>query len=118
MDENIKLLLEEWNELKTILEQLFKKRDSKNTLEAMKKGIDLYCKFLFWTNDQPEQQIEPNVPLLLDYKPVNIEERLAFIYSRPNAYPSFRQLAELMVEQEKLYVKKNIIKKASKHNNC
>ena len=53
---------------------------------------------------------------LLEMKPVNLEERLGFIISRPTLFHSYRQLTELMVEQEKLYAKKNIVKKRLSQN--
>lgn len=111
----IPLLLEEWNGLKEELQALYTQRDQKHIPGMMKKGIDLYVQFLFWSNDQEALPDNPGAFAVLEYKPVNIEERLAFIQARPALYHSFRQLSELMTEQEKLYVKKKIMKKASSH---
>jgi hypothetical protein len=107
---------EEWEKVKEQLEELFRKRDTKNAELAMTKGIELFLQFLFETNDCAPSQIEPNSLLPLEFKPINVVERLAFIQARPRLFPSFRQLCELMVEQEKLFVKKQIMKKASKPN--
>lgn len=112
--EAISALVTEWKKVKEQLEILYQNRDPKNTEEGMKKGISLLIQYLYWTNDQP---LEPNMPVTLhqlEVKPVNLEERIGFIISRPNLFHSYRQLSELMTEQEKLYAKKNILKKASK----
>jgi hypothetical protein len=82
----------------------------------MKKGIGLFLQFLFWSNDKQIAVLANTSLSLLEVKPVNIDERLGFIISRPNLFHSYRQLSELMVEQEKLYAKKNIVKKAFKPN--
>jgi hypothetical protein len=112
--EAIKQLLIEWGAVKNQLEILYKNRDQKNTLEGMEKGISLFIQFLYWSNDR---QIigKESIPVEdLEIKPVNVEERLKFIISRPNLFHSYRQLGELMIEQQKLYAKKIVLKKASK----
>lgn len=107
-------ILEEWNLVKTQLEKLFHVRNLGNTGELMRQGINLYVQLLFLSNGQQVSEDE-SIPFSeFALKPVNIEERLGFIKSRPNLFHSFRQLSELMVEQEKLFVKKNIMKKSSK----
>jgi hypothetical protein len=114
VEESIPLLIKDWNNLKTQLEILYKKRDVKSTLPLMEKGINLFIQFLFWSNEQsvPPKEIITSIRMLNE--PVNVEERLAFIQSRPSLYQSFRQLCELMLEQEKIYVKLNIKRKASR----
>lgn len=107
-------LKEEWGRVKDKLEDLFRIRDQKNSLQAMKKGIGLFLQLLFWSNDQPVVIKEPLLFNQVVFKPINLEERLEFVLSRPHLFHSFRQLSELMEEQEKLFVKKNIMKKASK----
>jgi hypothetical protein len=79
----------------------------------MEKGIELFTQFLLLSNGQGETSKRSQCANSLIYKPVNVEERLAFIHSRPSLYQSFRQLCELMVEQEKIYAKITLIKKAS-----
>jgi hypothetical protein len=111
--EVVSSLLNEWGRIKAQLEKLFLNRDQKNVSDMMKKGIELFVQFLFWSNDKSGSQIEPIPFQRFDFKPVNMEERLGFIISRPNLYHSYRQLSELMVEQEKLYAKRSLIKKAS-----
>jgi hypothetical protein len=112
--EAIKQLLIEWGTVKYQLETLYKNRDQKNTLEGMEKGISLFIQFLYWSNDRQILGKE-SIPVVdLEIKPVNVEERLKFIISRPNLFHSYRQLGELMIEQQKLYAKKIVLKKASK----
>jgi hypothetical protein len=120
MDKTVKdisNLLKEWENSKDQLEALFRERDYKNAKVLIEKGINLFIQFLSWSNELPvllEETINFNQ---FEYKPVNVEERISFIMSRPNLYHSYRQLTELMVEQEKLFVKRSILKKASKPKN-
>lgn len=107
----IPALLEEWEKTKGQLWEMFQKRENANTFEKMKKGIAIFLQLIFWSNDQPVSLLEPFPWEQLKYKPVNLEERFNFIASRPNLFHSFRQLAEVIGEQEKLFVKKNIMKK-------
>ncbi|WP_051633452.1 YpoC family protein [Bacillus sp. UNC41MFS5] len=109
-------LLTEWKNGKGQLEVLFREREYKNAKVLMEKGIQLFIQFLAWSNGLPVPLNESLNFKQLEYKPVNVEERLAFITSRPALYHSYRQLSELMMEQEKLFVKRNILKKASKPN--
>ncbi|MFB5194535.1 YpoC family protein [Neobacillus sp. KR4-4] len=109
-------LLTEWKNSKMQLEVLFREREYKNTKLLMDKGIQLFIQFLAWSNDLPVALNESLNLKQLEFKPVNVEERLAFITSRPALYHSYRQLSELMMEQEKLFVKRNLLKKASKPN--
>jgi hypothetical protein len=109
-------LLEEWKTIKVKLEDNFRKRNQQETRELMEQGIQLFVMFMYLTNES-SAVTEEKIPFeQFSYKPVNIEERLGFIQSRPNLFHSFRQLAELMVEQEKQFVKKNIKEKSSRHN--
>lgn len=114
-EEEITRLLEGWGKVQGDLEILYQNRDQKKTILGMEKGIALFIQFLFWTNDQPVMLKEPNPLNRIEIKPVNLEERLGFILARPNLFHSYRQLSELMIELEKLFVKKKI-KKASKPN--
>ncbi|WML45078.1 YpoC family protein [Neobacillus sp. PS3-40] len=111
-EEVIPTLLDKWQTEKDHLKLLHRERDQKNILQSMKKGIGLFIQLLFWSNGEPVQLNESFSILELAYKPVNVQERLRFIISRPNLFHSYIQLSELMLEQEKQYEKKNIMKKA------
>ncbi|PAE43711.1 YpoC family protein [Bacillus sp. 7884-1] len=111
VDQAISNLLSDWERIKVELEGLYRNRDQKSTLQGMKKGIGLFIQFLYWSNDR---QINSKEPILINHlviTPVNLDERLAYILSRPNLFHSYRQLSELMTEQAKQYAKKNIVKK-------
>jgi hypothetical protein len=116
MMESIPQLIKEWKDIKDQLEILFRERDQQNAKKLMDQGINLFIQFISLSNGFPASLDKPFTPNQYDFKPVNVEERLGFIMSRPALYHSYRQLSELMVEQEKLYVKSNILKKASKPN--
>lgn len=110
----VSAILEEWELMKPKIEELFRNRDQKNAKIQMQKGILLFKQFLAIANDSTivsGEQIISYQQLIC--KPVNLEERLEFIVARPNLHHSYIQLAELMVELQKLFVKKNIIKKSS-----
>jgi hypothetical protein len=112
----VSTLLEEWQAIKFELEEYFRDRNQQGAKVLMDQGINLFIRFLHLTNEDISITRE-SIPFNeIPYKPVNVEERLSFIQSRPNLFHSFRQLSELMVEQEKQYVKKNITKKSSRPN--
>ncbi|MEH7093432.1 YpoC family protein [Neobacillus vireti] len=105
-------ILAEWGIIQSQLVPKFRARDQKDTKEWMEKGINLFLEFLYLTNHETflsSNEISYDQFL---YKPVNLEERIDFINSRPGLYHSYRQLSELMLEQEKQFVKSNIIKKS------
>jgi len=112
--ETVSTILEEWESVKTQLDKLFRERDQKKAKEWMDKGIALFIQFLYYTNEEFSTPANPVPFHQFDSKPVNIEERLGFIIARPALYHSYRQLSELMVEQEKLYAKRKIVKKTSR----
>jgi hypothetical protein len=111
VDQAISNLLSDWERIKVELETLYRNRDQKSTLQGMKKGISLFIQFLYWSNDRQINSKEPFSINQLVITPVNLDERLAYILSRPNLFHSYRQLSELMTEQAKQYAKKNIVKK-------
>jgi len=115
--EDMSLLLAEWKKTRAELENLYHERNQKSTLNGMQKGIILFVHFLFYTNNQSIDPDGKSISLEdLEVKPVNLVERLTFIVSRPTLFHSYRQLCELVTEQEKLYARSQIIKKASKPN--
>lgn len=111
VDEAISHLLSNWDQVKGELEILYRNRDQKSTLHLMKKGIGFFIQFLYWSNDKQVYSKQPFPFNEFELKPVNLDERLSYILSRPNLFHSYRQLSELMTEQTKQYVKQNIVKK-------
>lgn len=105
----IPLLLEEWKKLKNELVTLYSKRNLALVVVPMKQAIAIFIEMLFWTNGQPVR-FPLNHIQQLDIKPVNIQERIEFIISRPKLYHSFAQLSELFLEQEKHFAKMLLLK--------
>ncbi|WP_160721291.1 YpoC family protein [Bacillus sp. USDA818B3_A] len=116
MDNRLKAaaaLLTEWGQIQSQIEPLFRARDQRNSKEWMEKGIKLFLQFLFLTNNV-SLPVNEDAYDQFHFKPVNMKERLDFVKSRPDLYHSYRQLSELMGEQEKQFVKSNIAKKSSR----
>lgn len=102
----IPVILDDWKKLKASIEELFKVRNKAGILPKMQKGTGLFFQLLFWSNDRPVNLKEPISYDAMSYKPVNLGDRLAFILARPDLFPSYRLLSQLMVEQEKIFAKK------------
>ncbi|MDF2902809.1 MAG: hypothetical protein K0S25_447 [Bacillus sp. (in: firmicutes)] len=111
-EEVIPELMKSWKELQIEINNLFERRDNRETLVPMKRGIAYLIEFVFWTNGLPAQKIPGFDFTSLQLKPVNFLERLSFLLKRPNIYPSFVQLIELMEEQQKQFSKYIAIMKA------
>lgn len=107
----IEALLIDWPKVKEEIRYSFEKRDKKAAVPLMEKGISLFIKFLYWSNGLGESPAKEIRYEGLQIKPVNCEERLQFIMTRPNLHHSYMQLCELMSEQEKGYRKALAIKK-------
>lgn len=106
-----KILLQ-WQHYKLELEAYFKIRDIENATPVMEKAIGLFWEFLFSSNGliaSDSNNIDD-----CNVKPVNVQERLNFVVSRPRLYHSYVQLAELFAEQEKQYARKMALNKATK----
>lgn len=112
MDNSLSRLVETWLLLKAEIEELHRQRKKEGTAEATQKGLELFLEFLYRSNDHPYNTDDRFSFSGLEYKPVNLSERIDFILNRPGLFPSYIQLCELMVEQEKIFAKKKI-KKAS-----
>ena len=99
-------VLSEWGQCKNELDHHFKNRDSDRALPLMKKAIELFEQLLVSSNS-----LSPDKYCIKDckIKPVNVEERLDFIVSRPKLFHSYKQLAELFAEQEKQFAKQTIL---------
>lgn len=111
------LILDKWDQLKTVIEEVHRQRKKDGISEAMKKGVGLFLQYLYWSNGIPVCLKELPDFINVKIKPVNLEERAGFIISRPGLFHSYVQLGELMIEQEKLFAKHNLIKKASSQRN-
>ncbi|MBT2694193.1 YpoC family protein [Bacillus sp. ISL-55] len=102
-------VLSEWGQCKNELDDYFKNRDSDRALPLMKRAIELFEQFLIRSNN-----LSPDKYCIKDckIKPVNVEERLGFIVSRPKLFHSYKQLVELFAEQEKQVAKQAALNRA------
>lgn len=102
--------LQEWKNIESRLEELYKIREKLETFTLMDKGFSLFYSILKLVNNiDPTQEIISINELKI--KPINVEERLSFIQGRKGSFHSFKQLAELFKELEKLYAKKASLEK-------
>jgi hypothetical protein len=101
-------LLEEWNQCKEQLASHFNNRDGERAEPLMKRAILLFEQFLFLSNSLDQEEYSINNCKI---KPVNVEERLDFIKSKPKLFHSYKQLAELFAEQEKQFAKQTALNK-------
>jgi hypothetical protein len=109
-ERTISKLLRRWKEIKGLLEVHFENRETDKILIPMEEGIEIFLNLLFLTNDDEWNKDETAI-IGLQYKPINVMERISFINKRPTLYHSFIQLSELFTEQEKQYNKKKAIQK-------
>jgi hypothetical protein len=110
----VKDVLEYWEMEQKKITELYKSRN-KHVHTYVKKGLCLFYMLLFWSNSAPVvlSDWQHNIATL-SLKPVNAEERLAFIRQNPNLYHSFVQLKELFQEQHKQFAKHLAISKLKK----
>lgn len=106
----VPVIFNEWKKVKQNLFEFYEKRDSRGALQPMKKGTGLFLEAVYWSNHVPVKLNGMSFEKLI-VKPINVDERLQFIMNRPGHYHSFKQLSELMDEQEKHFVKHMAIKK-------
>ncbi|OIJ14773.1 hypothetical protein BKP37_07270 [Anaerobacillus alkalilacustris] len=101
----IPILLEIWKSEKPIITNYFSERKRKEAMEPMKLMIMNFIAFLFWLNDKPVPELKNITPHinLLNTKPVNAVERIAYVLSVPNHHHAFTQLDQLYIELNKKY---------------
>jgi hypothetical protein len=109
-ERTISQLLKRWKEIKGLLAVNFENRESDKILIPMEEGIEIFMNLLFLTNNNEWNKDETAI-IELQWKPVNVMERILFINKRPTLFHSFIQLSELFTEQEKQFNKKKAIQK-------
>lgn len=94
-----------WEETEPLITTAFQNRNRKQVTLPMKKMILALLAYLFWTNEKPVPSLDVLIAEVkeLKYKPVNVDERLAYILSSPNHHHAFTQLKQLFIEQNKKY---------------
>jgi hypothetical protein len=103
LEAQITNLIQQWNLLQVTLEARFRNRESKQAVPVMEQAIELFIQYIYMTNEIGSSKSKFWAEC--DLKPVNLEERLQFIISRPGLFHSYKQLTELFTEQEKQYAK-------------
>jgi hypothetical protein len=103
----IPLLLNIWKEEAERLNSFFINRNTAEAKDPMVRSLALFLSFLFWSNQKrvPGLQCWQESIKTLDIKPINVVERLEFIFLKPNHYHSFVQLSQLYSEFTKQYSK-------------
>ncbi|MBW7649535.1 YpoC family protein [Anoxybacillus sp. ST4] len=96
-----------WEEEKKDLIPLFAARQPKQAKDAMVRGLSYFLCALCWLNGRAVNNVngwEKEVESLL-LRPLNVVDRLSFIFARPALHHSFVQLDELFIELTKLFYK-------------
>lgn len=106
-------VMEQWEKLKDELGEKFSKREQEGIEPLMRKAIAYFYEMLFWCNEKPAILKQSEIAMLL-LKPINAGERLSFITARPAHYHSYIQLNQLFLELQKIFLKEQSRKKASK----
>ena len=104
----VSFIFDEWNQLKGKAREYFKQKDrSRKSERHLVRCVSLFIASLFWLNKIPVPGLFPSDLDLtkLKRKPVNCEERLLFILSKPTQYHAFVQLEQLFSECEKIFAK-------------
>lgn len=102
---SVPILFDKWFELKAILIKHFQERDTESATAPMLTGLALLLDALHWGNGQPVTNLKEWETILKLFKnmPINIEERLHYIFRKPNHYHSFIQLDQLFNEYQKKF---------------
>ncbi|MEB1806799.1 MAG: hypothetical protein LPK26_05815 [Bacillaceae bacterium] len=98
-------LFVQWKETRDKLSELYSKRDPTAVKPLMVRMVAQLIQAIYWTNHVPVttlEQLEHHINQL-DYKPINISERLSFILTDPAHFHSYNQLKALFEETEKMY---------------
>jgi len=102
-----------WEEEKRELAPLFAKRQAKQAKDGIIRGVGYFLCALYWLNERPVENVccwEEEV-LSLPLRPLNVVDRLSFIFARPSLHHSFIQLDELFIELTKLFYKQMVQQK-------
>lgn len=104
--EQIDSMIEKWKKDEPLIADLFKQRKKDNAKVYMVNHI-ANLKACLLSLNKLDEKIDSFQHLIKEftYKPINLEERLAFMELRPNHYHSFIQLRECFQELEKLEAK-------------
>ncbi|MDL4840837.1 YpoC family protein [Aquibacillus rhizosphaerae] len=100
-------IINNWKQQTDNLASLFSERKYQQAEKPMVQYIKDFNQALYIVN---KQTLHQNI-VDFKYKPVNVEERIAFISNQPRQYHSYIQLNELFKELEKIYARATIMEK-------
>lgn len=109
------VLFKWWAEEEEALTTLFHERNFIPAKPIMITMIAAFIDCLYWMNDRKLlglNQLKEDLSML-QFKPVNCEERLEFVLLNPGRYHSFTQLRALFLESKKIYAKIKVLEQES-----
>lgn len=112
-EQSLPAIFQLWEEEKRELAPLFAARQPKQAKDGMVRGLSYFLCALHWLNERAVSDIchwEKEVGAL-PLSPLNVVDRLSFIFARPILHHSFVQLDELFTELMKLFYKQMVQQK-------
>ncbi|NLP50331.1 YpoC family protein [Bacillus sp. RO1] len=111
--DSIPHILTGWKEKEILLNSLHEVRDRKEARRQILLPIAWFLQLLFWMNGQPVRGLTDLKTEVgrLKWKPINVDERLDFVFKKPEMYHSYIQLQQLYNESAKLFYKMKALEK-------
>ncbi|MGJ7034711.1 YpoC family protein [Anoxybacillus eryuanensis] len=112
-EQSLPAIFQLWEEEKRELAPLFATRQGNKAKDGMVRGISYFLCALHWFNERAVSDVchwEKEVGSL-PLSPLNVVDRLSFIFARPILHHSFVQLDELFTELMKLFYKQMVQQK-------
>lgn len=106
-EQSLPAIFQLWEEEKRELAPLFAARQANEAKEGIVRGLSYFLCALHWLNERAVSNVyewEKEVQSL-PLRPLNVVDRLSFIFARPILHHSFVQLDELFTELMKLFYK-------------
>ncbi|WP_017755543.1 YpoC family protein [Calidifontibacillus oryziterrae] len=100
-----------WFEEKDRIADLFRKRDKQAVTIPILKHVENFVKAVYIMNgffDLAAESWQDNIDSLA-IKPINVKERLTFIFDSPSHYHSYIQLSSLFEEFRKQFEKEMVL---------
>ncbi|CUA79454.1 YpoC family protein [Anoxybacillus suryakundensis] len=112
-EQSLPAIFQLWEEEKREFAPLFATRQGNKAKDGMVRGISYFLCALHWLNERAVSDVchwEKEVGSL-PLSPLNVVDRLSFIFARPILHHSFVQLDELFTELMKLFYKQMVQQK-------
>ncbi|MBB6452241.1 hypothetical protein HNQ94_000686 [Salirhabdus euzebyi] len=111
MFKEVKAYIDDWKSHESELAECFRNKQLQYSEKEMIRQIKQFKTALYFCNEiNPKENLKPSDVSEMEYRPVNILERLSFMEERPNHYHSFIQLRECFHELEKIYARAKVMK--------